>query len=188
VLPGLHHHCPRIILPVVGTIGHLRIDWAGRVEILVYDWNRFIRAWICDKFKEVKHTYQRWRIIAAEGHRHATGTCSQNTSVKQMGNKIAYFFGRQSCIIYTRYVRSKQGCCQQYGEQTKRQPSKVHGRDRPFTDIRTPVSSSDRGGESAEDRILRHSGTPRGWPGTVWQHAWSMQPSDLSSVVLTAYS
>jgi hypothetical protein len=39
--------------------------------------------------------------------------------------------------------------------------SKGHGRDRPFTDIRTPVSSSDRGGESAEDRILRHSGTPR---------------------------
>jgi hypothetical protein len=27
----------RIVLPVVVTIGHLRIDWTGRVEILVYD-------------------------------------------------------------------------------------------------------------------------------------------------------
>jgi hypothetical protein len=33
-----------IVLPVVATIGHLRIDWAGRVEILVYEQNRFIRA------------------------------------------------------------------------------------------------------------------------------------------------
>jgi hypothetical protein len=31
---------------------------------------------------------------------------------------------------------------------------KVHGSDQPFTDIRTPVSSDDRGGESTEDRIL----------------------------------
>jgi hypothetical protein len=31
---------------------------------------------------------------------------------------------------------------------------KVHDMDRSFTDIRTPVSSDDRGGESAEDRIL----------------------------------
>jgi hypothetical protein len=33
-----------IVLPVMATIGHLRIDWAGRVEILVYEHNRFIRA------------------------------------------------------------------------------------------------------------------------------------------------
>jgi hypothetical protein len=33
-----------IVLPVVATIGHLCIDWAGRVEILVYEQNRFIRA------------------------------------------------------------------------------------------------------------------------------------------------
>jgi hypothetical protein len=33
-----------IVLPVVATIGHLRIDSAGRVEILVYEQNRFIRA------------------------------------------------------------------------------------------------------------------------------------------------
>jgi hypothetical protein len=33
-------------------------------------------------------------------------------------------------------------------------PLKVHGRDRPITDIRMPVSSGDRGGESAEGRIL----------------------------------
>jgi hypothetical protein len=32
--------------------------------------------------------------------------------------------------------------------------SKVRGRDRPFTDIRMPISSGDRGGESIEDRIL----------------------------------
>jgi hypothetical protein len=35
-----------IVLPVVATIGHLCIDRAGRVEILVYEQNRFIRAWI----------------------------------------------------------------------------------------------------------------------------------------------
>jgi hypothetical protein len=35
-----------IVLPVVATIGHLRIDRADRVEILVYEQNRFIRAWI----------------------------------------------------------------------------------------------------------------------------------------------
>jgi hypothetical protein len=33
-----------IILPIVDTIGHLRIDRMGRVEILVYEQNRFIRA------------------------------------------------------------------------------------------------------------------------------------------------
>jgi hypothetical protein len=33
-----------IILPVMATIGHLRIDRAGRVEILVYEQNRFVRA------------------------------------------------------------------------------------------------------------------------------------------------
>jgi hypothetical protein len=33
-----------IVLPVVATIGHLRIDRAGKVEILVYEQNRFIRA------------------------------------------------------------------------------------------------------------------------------------------------
>jgi hypothetical protein len=65
---------------------------------------------------------------------------------------------------------------------------KVCGRDRPFVDIRTPVSSGDRGGESAEDKILRRSGTPRSRPGAVRQHDWSAQPSDRSSVVLTAYS
>jgi hypothetical protein len=31
---------------------------------------------------------------------------------------------------------------------------KVRGRDRPFADIQTPVSSGHRGGESAKDRIL----------------------------------
>jgi hypothetical protein len=31
---------------------------------------------------------------------------------------------------------------------------KVHGKGRPFVDIRMPVSSDDRGGESAERRIL----------------------------------
>jgi hypothetical protein len=46
-------------------------------------------------------------------------------------------------------------------------PLKVRGRDRPFADIRMPVSSGDRGGKSAEDRILRRSGTPQGQLGTV---------------------
>jgi hypothetical protein len=44
---------------------------------------------------------------------------------------------------------------------------KGHGRDRPFTDIRMSVSSGDRGGESAEDRILRRSGTSQEQPGAV---------------------
>jgi hypothetical protein len=35
---------------------------------------------------------------------------------------------------------------------------KVRGRDRPVADIRTLVSSSNRGGESAEDKILQRSG------------------------------
>jgi hypothetical protein len=51
--------------------------------------------------------------------------------------------------------------------------SKVHGRDRPFVDIRTQVSSGDQGGESAEDRIFQRSGTPRGQPDAVRQHTWS---------------
>ena len=33
-----------IILLIVATIRHLRIDRAGRVEILVYEQNRFVRA------------------------------------------------------------------------------------------------------------------------------------------------
>jgi hypothetical protein len=37
---------------------------------------------------------------------------------------------------------------------------KVHGGDRLVVDIRTPVCSDDQGGESAEDRTLRRSGTP----------------------------
>jgi hypothetical protein len=55
---------------------------------------------------------------------------------------------------------------------------KVCGGDRPVADIRTPVSFSDRGGESAKDRTLRHSGMPRGQPGVVQQHALSAQPND----------
>jgi hypothetical protein len=65
---------------------------------------------------------------------------------------------------------------------------KARGKDRLFAGIRTPVSSGDRGGESAEGRILRRSGTPRGRLGVIRQHAWSAQPSDWSSVVLTTYS
>jgi hypothetical protein len=45
--------------------------------------------------------------------------------------------------------------------------SKVRGRDRPVADIRTAVSSDDRGGESTEDRTLRCSGMPRGRPSVV---------------------
>jgi hypothetical protein len=65
---------------------------------------------------------------------------------------------------------------------------KVRGGNQPIADIRTPVSSGDRGGESTEDRTLRRSGTSRGWPGVVQQHAWSAQPNNWSSVILTAYS
>jgi hypothetical protein len=65
---------------------------------------------------------------------------------------------------------------------------KVHGIDQPFTDIRMPVSSGDRGGESVECRSLRRSGTPRGQPGTVQQRAWSVRLSDRSSVAPSAYS
>jgi hypothetical protein len=67
-------------------------------------------------------------------------------------------------------------------------PLKVRGRDRSFADIQIPISSGDRGGKSAEDRILRCSGTPRGRPGVVQQHAWSVRLSDRSSVSPSAYS
>jgi hypothetical protein len=33
-----------IVLLIVATIGHLRIDRASRVEILVYEQNRFVKA------------------------------------------------------------------------------------------------------------------------------------------------
>jgi hypothetical protein len=42
----------------------------------VYDQNRFIRSRIRKRFKEVKTPYQRRRVIAIVGHRHATGTSS----------------------------------------------------------------------------------------------------------------
>jgi hypothetical protein len=82
-----------IVLPIMVTIGQLRIDWASRVEILVYDQNRFIRSWIRKRFKEIKNPYQRRRVIAAVGHQHTTGTCSRHTPIKQMGYKSVYFFG-----------------------------------------------------------------------------------------------
>jgi hypothetical protein len=65
---------------------------------------------------------------------------------------------------------------------------KVHGKDRPFADIRMLVSFGDRGGESAERRILRSSGTPRGRTGVVPQRALSVRLSDRSSVAPSAYS
>jgi hypothetical protein len=74
------------------TIGQLHIDWAGRVEVLVYDQNRFIRSQIRKRFKEVKNPYRRRRVTAAVGHWHAARTYSQHTPVKQMGYKPVYFF------------------------------------------------------------------------------------------------
>jgi hypothetical protein len=76
------------------TIEQLCIDWAGRVEVLVYDQNRFIRPWIRKRFKEVKNPYRRRRVTAVVGHRHAAGTYSRYTPVKQMGYKPVYFFER----------------------------------------------------------------------------------------------
>jgi hypothetical protein len=76
------------------TIGQLRIDWAGRIEIMVYDQNRFIRSWIRKRVKEVKNPYQRGRVIIVVRHHHATGMCSQHTPIKQMGYKLIYFFRR----------------------------------------------------------------------------------------------
>jgi hypothetical protein len=75
------------------TIRQLRIDWVGRVEILVYDQNRFIRSWIRRRFKEVNNPYKRGRVIAAVRHQHATKICSWDTPIKQMGYKFVYFFG-----------------------------------------------------------------------------------------------
>jgi hypothetical protein len=60
------------------TIRQLYIDWAGRVEVLVYDQNRFIRSWIRKRFEEVKNPYRRRRVTAAVGHRHAAGMNSQH--------------------------------------------------------------------------------------------------------------
>jgi hypothetical protein len=76
------------------TIGQLRIDWAGKVEILVYDHNRVIRSQIKKRVKEVKNPYQKRRVSAAIRHRHATGMCSRHAPIKQMGYKPVYFFGR----------------------------------------------------------------------------------------------
>jgi hypothetical protein len=64
----------------------------------------------------------------------------------------------------------------------------VRGKGRPFADIQMPVSSDDRGGESAKRRILRCSGTPRGQPSAVQQRAWSTRLSDRSLVAPSAYS
>jgi hypothetical protein len=72
----------RIILPIMVTIGQLRIDWASRVKILVYDQNRFIRSRIRKRSEEVKNPYQRGRVIAAVGHLHAAGTYSRHTPIK----------------------------------------------------------------------------------------------------------
>jgi hypothetical protein len=83
----------RIVLPVMVTIGQLRIDWVGRVEVPVYDQNRFIRSRIRKRFKEVKNPYRMRRVIAVIMHRHATGMCSRHAPVKQMGYKPIYFFG-----------------------------------------------------------------------------------------------
>jgi hypothetical protein len=83
----------RIVLSVMVTIVQLRIDWAGRVEILVYDQNRFIRSRIRKRFKEVKNPYRRRRVTAAVGHRHTAGTYHRHAPVKQMGYKHVYFFG-----------------------------------------------------------------------------------------------
>jgi hypothetical protein len=75
----------RIVLPLMVTIGQLCIDWAGKVEILMYDQNRFIRLWIRKRVKEVKNSYQRGRVIVVVRHQHAP--------IKQMGYKPVYFFG-----------------------------------------------------------------------------------------------
>jgi hypothetical protein len=72
----------RIVLPIMVTIEQLHIDWAGRVLILVYDQNRFIRSHIKKRFKEVKNPYQRRRVIAAVGHQHATRTCTRYAPIK----------------------------------------------------------------------------------------------------------
>jgi hypothetical protein len=74
------------------TIGQLRIDWIGRVEVLVYDQNIFIRSRIRKIFKEVKNPYRRMRVTTVVGHQHAAGTYSRHVPVKQMGYKPIYFF------------------------------------------------------------------------------------------------
>jgi hypothetical protein len=84
----------RIILPVMVTIGQLRINWSGSVEVLVYDQNRFIRSQLRKRYKEVKNPYQRRRVTTAVGHQQAARTYSRHTPVKQMGYKLVYFFER----------------------------------------------------------------------------------------------
>jgi hypothetical protein len=80
-------------MPVMVTIGQLRINWVGKVEVLVYDQNRFIRSRIRKRLKEVKNPYRRRRVTAAVGHQHVAGTNSRHALVKQMGYKPVYFFG-----------------------------------------------------------------------------------------------
>jgi hypothetical protein len=83
----------RIVLPVMVTIEQLRIDWADRIEVLVYDQNRFIRSRIRKRFKEVKNPYRRRRVTTTVGHRHAAVTYSRHAPIKQMGYKPVYFVG-----------------------------------------------------------------------------------------------
>jgi hypothetical protein len=117
----------RIVLPLMVTIGQLRIDWMGRVEILVYDQNRFIRSWIRKRFKEVKNPYQ-------------GGYCCYKASAHYWDVQSARYWDMQLARPYQTdelqthlflqtmelhhikgYVISEQGCCQQYGERIKRQ-------------------------------------------------------------------
>jgi hypothetical protein len=72
----------RIVLPIMVTIGQLCIDWAGKVEILVYDQNGFIRSQIRKRFKKANNPYRMRRIITAVGHQHATRTCNRHTPIK----------------------------------------------------------------------------------------------------------
>jgi hypothetical protein len=53
----------RIVLPIMITIEQLCIDWAGKIEILVYDQNIFIRLRIRKRVKEVKNPYQRGGLL-----------------------------------------------------------------------------------------------------------------------------
>jgi hypothetical protein len=53
----------RIVLPIMITIEQLCIDWAGKIKILVYDQNIFIRLQIRKRVKEVKNPYQRGGLL-----------------------------------------------------------------------------------------------------------------------------
>jgi hypothetical protein len=94
-------------MPILVTIEQLRIDWTGRVEVLVYDQNRFIRSQIGNRFKEVKEP-----LSKEQGYRcYRTTACyhdEQSARPYQIDGLQTYLFLQEIEMHHIkRYVRSE---------------------------------------------------------------------------------